>query len=318
MTRAKPKDVFGTYGCVPRRWHARYGRVSFYARSIAVGILAEVDDFSDLSIATDGEWQTSICRTLRISGPERRNAKSAMTALLKAGLIRVEPGRVRVLLVPDEAADELPDAQPERPVPRSVPCPVPSSVPVSVPSPVLDSDLSQVPENTQNTSRQKAVIKQHLNARAEDGGACEVQTPASERRRLWSIGYRWFDEMLGGGGRASQHRKWERDYELFGAKNPAERSQVARNVLATGYVQADRWKATPEHVAAYWEQFAAGPRNFRSEPKPPVKTARPMNGYDRDAARAAEVMVTDPERPYMCIPLRELKARQAAAGVANA
>jgi hypothetical protein len=179
-TRTKPKDVFGAYGCIPRNWHPAYGRVSFYAHSITKAILEQVDDYSDLSIPTDGDWKTSLCRSLRIAGPERRNAKVAMESLLKARLMRVEAGRVRVLLVPDPELAEQP-ADVSRPCP--VPCSVPCSVPVSVPLSVFDSDSTQAVENTHFTSRQLLSNSVSEPARAHTHETSPSPTPMPLRRR---------------------------------------------------------------------------------------------------------------------------------------
>lgn len=75
------------------------------------------------------------------------------------------------------------------------------------------------------------------------------------------VGYRWLDEMLGGGGRAPDQHTWVREYVAIGRKSAAERLLVARHAMQTPYITAKLSKATPGHLVKFWAQFVEGPRD---------------------------------------------------------
>jgi len=141
----KPKDAFGRYGCVPREMHPAWQRVSYFARALGRDLISRVDDFDTMRIETSGEWRSSLCLTLCINGPERRNAKGALDALVAAGLLQTFDGFVVIGLQPVCT--------------RSVS--------------VQDPDPTQVTVTTQVTSDSKQAIKQarESDARARESSA---------------------------------------------------------------------------------------------------------------------------------------------------
>lgn len=226
----KPKDAFGRYGCVPREMHPAWQRVSYFARALGRDLISRVDDFDTMRIETSGEWRTSLCLTLSINGPERRNAKAALDSLASAGLLQAFDGFVVIGLQPV------------------------CSRSVSVPDP----DLSQVTEKTQVTFSSKQAIKQasESDARARESSARFEKPPVGEAPPntppsapslpswlvAWPIVERTTDKagMLGHPGR---HQEWLQ--QLAAA---AEREQACH--LASSFPEAVErlvraWMADP-------------------------------------------------------------------------
>lgn len=98
--KTKASVAFGAYGTRPTDLHGDWYRVSLHARLIGMELIALCADPGDLRLPVGDDWRETLCAKMCVSGPDRRNAKVAMSKLEEAGFIRIEPGFARVSLVP--------------------------------------------------------------------------------------------------------------------------------------------------------------------------------------------------------------------------
>lgn len=97
----RPKEAFGTFACIPAELHPDWvAKISLQARLIGIYIISKCKDPSDLRVPVGTDWKDSLCTTLAISGPDRRNAKASMQQLADRGFLSVEGSSVSVNLVP--------------------------------------------------------------------------------------------------------------------------------------------------------------------------------------------------------------------------
>lgn len=239
----KPKDAFGRYGCVPRDMHPAWQRVSYFARALGRDLFSQVDDFQSMSIATSGDWKSSLCLTLCVNGGnDRRNAKRALDELEAASLIAVEERRVLLFLEPRAVAQNALGMSPA--CARDVAAESPQSRRGVVSS-------TQVPETPQVTSDSKLVSKQ-----AERVAPAPARSVAS---RPDIVGFNFVASLLGRDVFSIAPLGSYRDeYHWIGTRPTDERVAVAKAVAG------DEWCATnPGHVDAAhlvkgWQKYLEG------------------------------------------------------------
>lgn len=219
----RPKDAFGRYGCVPRDMHPAWQRVSYFARALGRDLISRVDDFDSMRIETSGEWRTSLCLTLCINGPERRNAKGALDSLAEAGLLQTFDGFVVIGLQPLCT--------------RSVSVPVP--------------DSTQVTETPQVTSDSKLVSKQ-----VERAAPAPARSIAS---RPDIVGFNFVASLLGRDAFSiAPLSSYPSDYSWIGTKQPTEREAVARAVNADPWCLENRGHVDAAHLVKGWQKYLEG------------------------------------------------------------
>lgn len=98
--KTKASVAFGAYGTRPTDLHGDWYRVSLHARLIGMELIALCADPGDLRLPVGDDWRETLCAKMCVSGPDRRNAKVAMSKLEEAGFLRIESGFARVSLVP--------------------------------------------------------------------------------------------------------------------------------------------------------------------------------------------------------------------------
>lgn len=320
----KPKDAFGRYGCVPREMHPAWQRVSYFARALGRDLISRVDDFDTMRIETSGEWRSSLCLSLCINGPERRNAKAALHGLVDAGLLAVGDGFVTVGLQPLGSCSAVGR--------QSV-----GSRSVSVPVP----DSNQVVENTQVTSDSKQAIKAieaSERARARESSARFEKPPVGEAPpelpkptanppswlRVWQLfaEHRGLDPLqLGHPGRqqeALQSIAGAAEVEAGGSEG-VDWENAVRRLL--GAWSADKWvkekQPTLANLAANLHRYSR-PRLVKVSPLAPEETYEATIRRADEQARAAreERERTDPEYAAFWNEHRAMVAKMKAAGAA--
>jgi hypothetical protein len=100
----KASAVFGRYGTRPLDLHGDwYSKVSFYARCVGMELIAHCKDPGDLRLPVGDDWRETLCGKMSVTGPDRRNARGAMDALVKAGFLHHEGAFARLTLEPERA-----------------------------------------------------------------------------------------------------------------------------------------------------------------------------------------------------------------------
>lgn len=98
----KASAVFGRYGTRPLDLHGDwYTKVSFYARLVGMDLIAHCKDPGDLRLPVSSDWRETLCGKLAVPGADRRNARGAMDALVKAGFLHHEGAWARISLEPE-------------------------------------------------------------------------------------------------------------------------------------------------------------------------------------------------------------------------
>lgn len=256
----RPREAFKEwdgYGCVPRRMHPAWQRVSYLARALGRDLMSLVDDFATMRIRTSGDWKSSLCLSLCVNGRnDRRNAKHALDALVEAGLLTVEDGSVTVNVQPRCTHGAL-------------------TVQSSSHSGVFNS--TQVPENTQVENDSKSV-SQEVSERAP---ARETRDVGKERPE--TSGFRFVASLLD---RTefdiSPVGAYARQYAWIGHRPEAERKAVRKAVEADTWCQLNPHKVDAPHLERRWQHYLGG------ETKPVIKPviAATAPRY-RDLSRAA-------------------------------
>lgn len=186
-----------------------------------------------LRIDPDG-WEESLCRTMQVRGPDRRNAKKVLRSLRAAGLLEVRDGFARVLMTPDEVSDRVPLGSLSAPSPHPLGSLIDSSV---------ENDSLHVP--------QIRIEKIRSEERESARERAPVQFADPEQPSARAIGN---DFMFNAGLRVTPVDRPEL-LEFIGVQPEAERDAALRALAADTWVR--KHKPNVEHVVRFWDRYCA-------------------------------------------------------------
>lgn len=109
----KRKRIDFYFAAVPRDRHPEWYRLPIFTRALGLELYVEQDsnESDPPGIAVTDDWPVSLCRTLRIDGPQRPAVVRSLLLLHAKGLLVVRDGFARVLLRSCEVlADRMPTA----------------------------------------------------------------------------------------------------------------------------------------------------------------------------------------------------------------
>jgi hypothetical protein len=238
-----------SFSPVPKDRHPEWYRLPIFTRALGLELYVEqhTNDSDPPGIAVTDDWPVSLCRTLRIDGPQRPAVVRSLLLLHAKGLLVVREGVARVLLRPCEVlAQRMPASCPDHVevLPRANPWN--DSVPIT------------------QIRREESRSEQSRSEESET--ACAREASPSPEPSPWRLGHDFaFACQL------NPSPMDKRNLEWIGEQPAAERERVLRGVLRD--LPNVKAYGGIRHVVAHWSTFAAGQLPGRKQQGPGVAKA---------------------------------------------
>lgn len=248
------KRIDFQFSAVPRDRHPEWYRLPIFTRALGLELYVEqhTNDSDPPGIAVTDDWPVSLCRTLRIDGPQRPAVVRSLLLLHAKGLLVVRGGYARVLLRScDVLANRLPTACPEH-------------VEVLPPASPRNDSTPVVQIRREESRSGQIKSEESESARAREA------TPSPEREVYspWRLGHDFAETC-----QLHPSPLDKRNLEWIGERPAAERERVMRGVLRD--LPNVKAYGGLRHVVSHWTTFAAGQLPGRKQQGPGVAKASP-------------------------------------------